>query len=287
MSAYHLTPANLRSYLEAMQAARVQYVWGHSSALDALARAAKQNPQLRPNLRVILSSSEPLTARQRRNIAEGFQCPARATYGMSEMVVAASECVEGHRLHLWPDAGYAEVLDRDAPVPAGTPGDLVATCLVNWDMPLIRYRVGDRIALDAGSAGCACGRCLPGVARIEGRISDMLFTASGACLSPTAMEAVFDFDAPILESQLVQESLHLVRVLYVPAGRPDPAVEADLRNRIQARMGDIQVLVEPVAEIKRGPNGKFRAVICKLRREDIASMAQAGTGDLKKCVPTA
>jgi hypothetical protein len=29
-------------------------------------------------------------------------------------------------------------------------------------------------------------------------------------------------------------------------------------------MGAIEVVVEPVASIARGPNGKFRAVICEL-----------------------
>jgi phenylacetate-CoA ligase len=287
MSAYHLSPANTECYLDAMQAERVQYLWGHSSALDTLARAATRNPALRPNLRVVLSSSEPLTARQRANISQGFGCPVRATYGMSEMVVAASECATGQQLHLWPDAGYAEVVNGILPVRPGTPGDLVATSLLNWDMPLIRYRIGDRITLQSGSAACACGRCLPVVERIEGRISDMLYTASGAAVSPSAMEVVFDFDAPILESQIVQLSLHQVRVLYVPAGKPDAAVEAALRARIQARLGDIEVQIEAVAEIPRGPNGKFRAVMCRLRREDIASLGstiQPAEGN--ECVPT-
>lgn len=285
MSAYHLTPDNLPGYLEAIREARVQYLWGHSSALDALARAVRQRPELRPRLRVILSSSEPLTQRQRSNIEEAFQCPVRSTYGMSEMVIAASECSEGRKLHLWPDAGYSEVLVNDTPVPPGVAGDLVATCLVNWDMPLIRYRVGDRVTLEREERPCACGRCLPVLGNIEGRISEMLYTATGASISPSAMEAVFDFDAPIAESQIIQESLHLLRVRYVPLGGPSQAVEDVLRSRIQARIGDIEVLVEPVVEIPRGPNGKFRAVICRLRPEDIPSVSHAEQG--KICARTA
>ena len=41
----------------------------------------------------------------------------RDTYGMAEMVAAASECDHG-RLHLWPEAGVVEVLDDDGVVAA-------------------------------------------------------------------------------------------------------------------------------------------------------------------------
>jgi phenylacetate-CoA ligase len=35
-------------------------------------------------------------------------------------------------------------------------------------------------------------------------------------------------------------------------------------QRIKERMGDIKVVMEPMTEIPRGANGKFRAIVCKL-----------------------
>lgn len=284
MSAYHLTPANIPSYLDAMRSFRVQYVWGHSSALDALAMAVQKRPDLKPDLRIILSSSEPLTPRQRLRIAAAFGCPVRETYGMSEMVAAASEC-DGGRLHLWPEAGVTEIVHGSVPVPAGVAGDLLATCLLNEAMPLVRYRVGDRMLL-ADSGQCSCGRYLPVIRAIEGRISDMLVTADGASISPSAMEAIFDFDAPMAESQIIQESIRQLRVRYVPLAERNEMFEKTLCDRIRERMGDVEIQVEVVPEIPRGPNGKFRAVICRLDRSQIAEAVASSQRDAS-CAHTA
>ena len=90
---------------------------------------------------VAISDGEPLFDYQRRTIEEAFKCPTRETYGMSEIVIAASECDCGY-LHLWPETGRIEFFANGDPVEAGCPGDIVSTGLLNPDMPLIRYRVG-------------------------------------------------------------------------------------------------------------------------------------------------
>ena len=71
---------------------------------------------------------------------------------MAEIVTAAGECNEG-QLHLWPEVGWVEVFDNNQLVNDGTPGELVCTGLLNIDMPLIRYRVGDRGALPVVKVG--------------------------------------------------------------------------------------------------------------------------------------
>lgn len=266
MSAYHLTGDNLPAYLEAMDRYKVEYIWGHSSALHALASAALGRDQHFSRLRIALSSSEPLTAKQRASIGAAFRCPVKETYGMSEMVAGASECENG-RLHLWPEAGYYEVVEGSLPVAPGVSGDLICTSFLNREMPLIRYRVGDRIALSKTPAGCACGRQLPVLASIDGRASDMLFTTSGRMITPTSMEIVFDVELPIREAQIVQESLHAVRVRYVPVGTRSAATEKILTERVRARLGPVQVTVDAVPFIPRGANGKLRAVVCGLPGE--------------------
>src|SRR6201999_2266836 len=119
---------------------------------------------------VIISNAEPLYAHQREFISRVFGCPVRDTYGMSEMTCAASECEAG-KLHLWPEAGIYEVLrdDQDVPVRAGETGRLVCTGFLNPDMPLIRYEVGDRVAIAPPSEKCSCGRTLPILLSVEGR----------------------------------------------------------------------------------------------------------------------
>jgi hypothetical protein len=58
-----------------------------------------------------------------------------------------------------------------------------------------------------------------------------------------------------------------VRVLCVPADGFTAQTAGEIAQRLQERLGDVEVVVEEVAEIPRGPNGKFRAVICNLPLE--------------------
>ncbi len=255
MSVYHLAPRLADYYLDALERYRVEYLLGYPSALEVLAEAALRNGRrdLRPL--VVIANAEPLDPVQRDKIRQAFQCPVRETYGMSEIVAAAGECESG-ALHLWPEVGRLELLPD---------GELIATSLLDTDMPLIRYRTGDRCGT-AGPSDCPCGRTLPVLASIEGRVDDVLITRDGRRIG--RLDPVFKSRLPIQEAQIVQERLTDIRILYVPAAGFDDRSARELVSLVRQRMGDVHVALEPVARIPRGPNGKFRAVVCKLAPGD-------------------
>jgi phenylacetate-CoA ligase len=258
MSAYHLSPALLPHYLEALHRYRIEYLWGYSSALHALAEAALELATVVP-MKVAIANAEPLLSYQRDAIERAFDCPARETYGMAEAVCAAGECEAG-QLHLWPEAGVLEVLDEEgAPVTGGAPGQFICTGLVNEDMPLIRYRVGDRGAVPKEETTCSCGRKLPVLPGLEGRCDDVLVTPDGRRVG--RMDPVFKGGMPVREAQIIQVAADHIRVKVVPASGFDLRCESDLRRRVKERLGDLLVDVEKVPEIPRGPGGKFRAVV--------------------------
>jgi len=51
---------------------------------------------------------------------------------------------------------------------------------------------------------------------------------------------------------------------YVPTDEFGVADACSIMERLQQRMGDVEVLLEMTDAIPRGPNGKFRAVISKV-----------------------
>lgn len=261
MSSYHLAPDLMGSYLDALSRYRVTYLYGYSSSLYALAKTALELERNDLRMAVALTSAEPLYEYQKEVIGKAFNCPVRETYGMAEMVAMASECREG-RLHLWPEVGWVEVMQDGLAVSYGAPGELVCTGLLNADMPLIRYRIGDRGILSDSSEKCQCGRTLPVMGSVEGRISDVLYTKDGRRVSRFGQ--VFNGDLAIREAQIVQESLDCVRVKFVPTPAFSSHHEDVIVQRVKERMGDIEVVMEPMTEIPRGANGKFRAVVCKL-----------------------
>ena len=154
-------------------------------------------------IRAVIANAEPLRAAQRRNIEAAFRCPVRETYGLSEIVAAANECEHG-AMHLWPAAGVLEILDDGRPVAAGAAGELVSTGLMNPDMPLIRYRTGDRCSLGAEQADCPCGRTLPLLGSIEGRCDDIIYTRDGRRVG--RLDPIFKASLPSQEAQIVQET---------------------------------------------------------------------------------
>lgn len=259
LSNSHISRDTAAAYVEALTHHRVLHLYGYSSSLAELARHVLELGLKPPELRVVVTNAEPLAPHQRDLIESAFGCPARESYGMSEAVAGASECEHG-ALHVWPDAGVLEIVadDADERVPDGAAGRIISTGLLNLDMPLIRYAVGDRGALSAEREACACGRTLPRLASVEGRTTDNLIAADGQRVF--WLNPVF-YDLPIHEGQIVQVSLDKVVVNVVPAEGFSERDEDALKRRVQGRLGPLDVDVRRLAAIERGPNGKFRSVI--------------------------
>jgi phenylacetate-CoA ligase len=262
MSSYHLAPDLIPHYLNALKKYNIRYLWGYTSSLYMLAVEALRLHRNDIQMQVVLTNAEPLYEYQRKTIEAAFQCPVRETYGMAEIVAAASECPRG-KLHIWREVGIIEVMEEDLPVLAGSTGELVCTGLFNMDMPLIRYQVGDRGSLTP-DAECPCGRTLPLLHSLEGRADDILYTADGRLIG--RLDPVFKSRLPIIEAQIIQEEYDKIIVRYVPAPEYQPADGQSIIKRLKERLGNVEVILESVPQLPVEKNGKFRAVISKLKR---------------------
>jgi phenylacetate-CoA ligase len=264
MSTYHLAPALIDHYLDALKRYRIEYLFGYTSSVFALAQEVVRLKRRDIKLKVVITEAEPLFEHQRRVISEAFDCPVRETYGMGEIVTAASECPSG-TLHQWPEIGWVELLEDNQPVADGEPGEFVCTSLLNTDMPLIRYRVGDRGRMHSDES-CPCGRTLPSVSVVEAGSYDLLITKDGRSIF--GLEDVF-FSMPIRQAQIVQERLDLIRARYVPAPEFTQESASSIVKRVQARMEGVEVILEPVDDIPRSANGKFWIQVCNVPTAEI------------------
>ncbi len=247
MSTFHLAPEHVRHYLDALVRYRVVCLTGYTSSLVALAHEVLRAGRVDLRMKVVVTSAEPLGEDQRAAIEAAFGCPVRETYGMTENVAAASECEAG-RLHQWPEMGVIEARDEE----------FICTGLINDAMPLIRYRLGDRGRLAPAGATCPCGRTLPVIAAIEGRTSDLLVTSDGRRIF--WMNPVL-YGLPVRQGQIVQESIRRIRVRFIPTPAFSDGAGQTLVARIRDRLGDVDVVLEPVAELPRTAAGKVRAIV--------------------------
>jgi phenylacetate-CoA ligase len=136
----------------------------------------------------------------------------------------------------------------------------VCTGLLNADMPLVRFAVGDRGAR-ATRESCDCGRTLPILSHIEGRTNDLIIARDGRrvyWLNPIL------YGLPIHQAQIIQETLERLRIRYVPAPGFTAAAEREITHRLHQRLGDVDVVFESLESIPREANGKFKAVRCDL-----------------------
>ncbi|HLY21312.1 MAG TPA: phenylacetate--CoA ligase [bacterium] len=144
-----------------------------------------------PALRCGAFGAEPWSEAARAEIERRLGIRASDIYGLSEVIGpgVAAECEARNGLHVQEDHFFPEVIDpaTGAPLPPGMSGELVLTTLTKEAAPLLRYRTGDVTSLDPRP--CACGRTLVRMARVGGRIDDMLIVR-GVNLFPSDIESV-------------------------------------------------------------------------------------------------
>ncbi len=158
--------------------------------------------------------------------------------GMTELGPTGHSCSQRDGIHAIESEFIFEVIGPDGQ--AAAEGELVATNLGRWGMPLIRYRTGDRVAVSREP--CSCGSAfLKLVGGIRGRVDDM-FTGRGVNLYPSQVEDIVRHHASVtgfvIEHRRIRQ-MDEVSLLVEIAG-PDTSterLEADLRQALGVRLG--------------------------------------------------
>src|SRR5262249_43455595 len=180
--------------------------------------------------------------------------------------LAACECPEGG-LHTFAEGSYLEIKDPDA----DGRGEVVLTCLDSLAFPTLRYRTGDIGRLDP--TPCPCGRSLPKIKPVEGRLLDFLVTPHRRILHPTSVMHILRDVPEVRESRVVQEALDRIVVHLVPT-RPMSTVELDaLRTKFELLLGsDVRAEIIEQNELPPSASGKFRPLESKVGREIVEHM---------------
>jgi len=256
-SVYHMAPANMPAYVQAVHDTPARYAQGYPSALHLVARAmlAEKRPLPPGRLVAVFTSSESLLEFQRDVIAEAFAAPVRDHYACSELAVSMGACAQD-RLHV--DMEYCIVEVEPVEETADwVRGPLLVTGLGNEALPFLRYRIGD-IGTRAKTP-CPCGRPGDSFLSIEGRVEDYVATPDGRLIG--RLDHVFKQQTSVAEAQIVQKRPDRILVFVVPSADWRDSSEALLVQEIRKRLGDeIGISVELTDAIPREPNGKFRAV---------------------------
>ena len=142
-------------------------------------------------VRAGIFGAEPWTEPMRKEIERLLAIRAYDIYGLSEIAGpgVSCECYLQNGLHVQEDMFYPEIVDPETgePLPDGTYGELVFTCIGKEALPLMRYRTRDICKLD--HSVCECGRTLVRMSKPRGRTDDMLIIR-GINVFPSQIESV-------------------------------------------------------------------------------------------------
>ncbi len=156
---------------------RPDYLLIRPSSLRLLLAHMRDQPVNSPPMRSVWTISEGVDESLREACAEQFGCRIVSNYSASEVGYMGLQCPSASHYHVISDVVHLEVIDDcGAPCPPGTVGRVVVTPLYNYAMPLLRYEIGDEA--EVGNR-CVCGRGLPVLTRIVGRVENYLTLPSG------------------------------------------------------------------------------------------------------------
>ena len=180
-------------------------------------------------------------------------------YGSLECGCIGIECDAQQGYHVTQGHIYLEIVDPQTGQvrEPGEIGEIVVTCLLRYDTPLLRYRTRDLGYLDPDP--CRCGVVLPRLV-LRGRLVDQL-TVKGVSFSPYYLEE-FLMRLPEVgnwyQFEVIEDYL-LIRCELMPEITPTTELADSLSSKLEYRVG-IPCRFELVDRLPR-PTGKTVRVV--------------------------
>ncbi len=261
--AFEIADANVEQVVETIRRYRPVLLDGYAESLHLLASHLGQRSLRECGVKAIVTSAQSLPEGSRRVIEEAFGCKVFDKYGSREFSGIAWECEahEGH--HVVGESYVVEILKEGRPALPGEIGEVVITDLNNHCMPFIRYRIGDlAVAIDA-AAPCPCGRGLPRIGNIEGRVQSIIIGGNGCYLPGTFFAHFFkEYTFLVRQYQVVQHRPGAITLRLVKGHRfSDQHLEAMLSALRQYMGASTEIVVESVDLVPLGRTGKRQAVV--------------------------
>jgi phenylacetate-CoA ligase len=244
------------------------YLITHPSLAAELARVALAGGGRLARLREVRTYGELLSPETRELCRDAWGVGVTDTYSTNEVGYIALQCPQHEHLHVQSEGVFLEVLDDGGRAcNPGEVGRVVVTALHNFAMPLVRYDVGDYAEV---GAPCDCGRGLPVLRRIIGRVRNTLVTASGRRYWPVLGARALVEAAPIRQYQLVQKAFDRVEARLVVASALTPAQEATVRSHILSRLpSELHLDLVYCENIARSAGGKFEDFISEVNERSV------------------
>ncbi|HEX6790421.1 MAG TPA: AMP-binding protein [Candidatus Krumholzibacteria bacterium] len=239
---------------------------GYAGMLVDLARYARDHHALTWKARTMVNAAEGLQAGQRELLEKYLVREVYLSYGSREFMSIGMECEKHDGYHLHTDNLAVEVVDdAGRALPPGGEGRIVITDYHNAATPFIRYEIGD-VGVMAPDEPCACGRPFPRLARVDGRMQDMVYTPRGPLTGLYITYTMRQFEW-IDGYQVVQDSRSKILIRLLTKESLTAERLAPVTAMLREKLGDMTIDYERVDALSRRASGKVELVISTIGNE--------------------
>lgn len=254
IQALRFTEQSLKRDVERLVKFRPKIIISYPSTLIILIKYMQKH-NIKLNVRGIITSSEKLFAWQRKEIEYYFGCKIFDDYGGRESSIRATQCEKCEGYHISVENGILETVVKGKNV-IEKPGKVLLTEFHNYAMPLIRYENTDIATLT--NEKCSCGKNLPLIKDIDGRVSDIFVTPDGKYLPAQSIMVAF-LDLKCDFYQVIQKTVDRIELNLVKGETFEENNFNKSIDELKKWIGNsIKIDIKFIKDIPETKNGKRR-----------------------------
>jgi phenylacetate-CoA ligase len=265
--AYEMSEKHIDKFIKKLKRYKPVFIDGYAESFNLLSSyLVHKGVTGLPKLKGIISSAQVLPTKSREIIENAFGCKVFDKYGSREFSGIAYES-DGHDGHLVVAENYiVEILKNGVPALPGETGEVVITDLNNLCMPFIRYRVGDLAVAMDNSIPSPCGRGLPRIGAIEGRVQAIIVGSNGSYVPGTFFAHMFkDYDHIIRQYKVIQEVKGSIILQIVKANRFTESGFNNILSTLRDFLGqETNIEIQFLEDIPMVRTGKQQGSISKV-----------------------
>lgn len=261
-----LTEEKLFRFVEDLKRFKPKGILAYANSMYLFSKFVQDNKITGLNIQSIITSAEVLHDYERKLIEDVFETKVFNRYGCREVSLIASECEKHTGLHIAADSLLIEIVKNGKVADPGEEGEIIITDLLNYGMPFIRYKIEDVGAFSEEK--CPCGRSLPLLKNVTGRVTDFLITPENVMVSGASLTIYLVASTPgVRQAQIIQNRKDQILLKIVRGSQFDNHSIEFLKNKLPEFFGPTMTYeFRFVEEIPKTSSGKYRFSICNVQK---------------------
>lgn len=252
-------------YAWALRKFRPKFIHGRPSNLYCLALFLRERSLDDIPFMAAFTGGEVVLPEHRVMIEKTFGCKVLDHYAHMERCMAVTQCPEGG-YHINLEYGILQLTQEKEREDGVTIGRVVCTSLHKMAMPFLRYKIEDILELYPPEKRCPCGRTLPLVKAIHGRVRPIIMSLDGRPV--TTLAAPIRGVKGVRAFQFTHEAPGQMIVRIVKGKEYTPGTDETLKLRLRAFIGEgMRIDLEYVSEqdLERDEWGNIQMVVSHVR----------------------